>query len=99
MLSSASERLQRALGDVVHGTHGVDGDDLRAVVLVPVEHGRGLRLVDREPIPDRGWLIVLAPHQRAAALVAFAARLAPRVRRLAALAHRARAEPAHDLVV
>src|SRR5438874_4456203 len=99
MASSATERLERALGDLIHRADGVDGDDAGAVALVPIEDRRGLRLVDRQPIPYRRRLVVFSAHERAAALVAFPTRLAPGVGRLAVLAHRARAEPAHDLVV
>src|SRR5262249_40729731 len=44
-------------------------------------------------------LVVLSADENAATLLAYAARLAPCVRRLALLAHRARAQPANDLLV
>ena len=97
--SDASAPSARAVTSCTDPTASIDGDACVPCSLVPVEHGRRLPLVDREPIADRLGLVVLATHQRAAALVARAARLAPRVRRLAVLADRAAAQAPHDLVV
>ena len=69
-----------------------DDDDLVAVLLVPVEHRRRLLVVHAEPRANRLGIVVLAAHQRAAALVADVADLAAGVRRLAILAHRAAAQ-------
>src|SRR6476661_5779995 len=97
--ASAHQRAERACGDVLHATHGIDHGDSRAVRTVPLQHWRGLPLVDGEPVADRLGLVVLPAHEAAAVLVARAARLAPGVRRLADLAHGSRRQPTHDLLV
>src|SRR5882762_530175 len=93
------EGAEGALRDVLNFAYGVDRGYLRAVLLVPVQHGRRLLLVDVEAVADRLRLVVLAAHQLAAALLAGRTRLAPRVWRLTLLAHRAAGQATYDLVV
>src|SRR5829696_6928898 len=99
LASSGGERAERARRDVLYGSYGIDDGDASAVVLVPLEHGRRLTLVDGQPVADRVRLVVGPANQAPAILVARAAGLAARIRRLAALADRAAREPAHDLLV
>jgi hypothetical protein len=70
----------------------------RPVALVPSEHWRGLLLVDPETVADGLGLIVLAPHESAAALVARTAGVPAGVGGLAVLAHGPAAQAVDDVV-
>src|SRR4051812_21539223 len=69
------------------------------MVAVPVDHRLGLGAIDSQAIPDSLGLVVLSTHQSTAALVADRARVAPHVRRLAALTNGAPAQSLYQLVV
>src|SRR3954466_7085261 len=62
-----AERREGPRRDLGDRAHGIDAGHLRAVVPVPVEHWRGVALVDDEAVPHRLRLVVLAPHQLPAA--------------------------------
>src|SRR5687768_2562755 len=98
-LTSDGECAERPRRHVLHRSYRIDDRDASAVLPVPLEHRRRLALVHRQPVADRIRLVVRAADERAPVLVARAARLAARVRRLAPLADRAAGEPAHDLLV
>src|SRR5688572_6644345 len=99
LASSGGQRAQCTGRHVLHRSYRIDDGDASAVVAIPLQHGRRLALVHRQPVADRGRLVVGTAYQGATVLVARAARLPPRVRRLALLADRAAGQPAHDLLV
>ena len=73
--------------------------DIRAVRLVPGDHGRGLCVVHLQSIADGVRFVVATPYQRAAALVTAVPGSQSRVWRLAPIADGAAADPTDQFVV
>ena len=69
------------------------------MIAVPVHYRGRLSTIDLETNANRFRLVVFAPHQFVAALLADGARLASHVRRLAAFADGTPAESLHQLLI
>src|SRR5829696_7884018 len=95
---SAPKRLKGALADLVDGADRLHDREPGPIPLVPVEDRRGLLVIHRQAIANGLGLIVLATHERAAALVACVAGVPTGVWCLAFFTDRAAAEAVHDLV-